>query len=81
MLNDDGSPICPSCAIDPDPRGPSACAACRELSHSCFKSRENVRVHEIFDLAGVPRTSIDNQKLTLEQRATILVHWYQKGRR
>ena len=22
---------CPACTLDPDPRGPSACAACREL--------------------------------------------------
>lgn len=23
---------CPACILDPDPRGPSACAACRELN-------------------------------------------------
>jgi hypothetical protein len=23
---------CPACTLDPDPRGPSACAACRELN-------------------------------------------------
>lgn len=39
------------------------------------------RTHALFDRANIPRTSVDNHPLTLEQRATILVHWYQGGSR
>jgi hypothetical protein len=30
-----GDNLCPACIADPDPRGPSACHACRELTHAC----------------------------------------------
>lgn len=36
------------------------------------------RTHAVLDRADVPRTGVDKQ-LTLEQRVTILLHWYQRG--
>lgn len=35
--------------------------------------------HAVLDRASVPRTGYDQQQLSLEQRTTILVCWYQRG--
>lgn len=48
-----------------------------------FSEREIEATHAVFDLAHVPRSGRPelDQPLTLEQRATILVRWYQQGSR
>lgn len=43
--------------------------------------READATHAILDLASVPRTGLDKQVLSLEQRATIIVSWYTQGSR
>jgi hypothetical protein len=44
-----GRNLCSACALDPDPRGPSACAACRELNRKgpLFPDLSDVHVDRI----------------------------------
>jgi hypothetical protein len=79
--------ICPACAIDPDPRGWSACASCRELNRGApiFPDLSDAHVDRVarhlfraFDDVNRGREPLhDFDVLTEDGR---LPHWYALAR-